>query len=60
MESPSKPRFYYQDGTGRDTYISINQGGNTISNFTSGSATIGTFARQSLDKINFSKSPRSP
>jgi hypothetical protein len=41
--SPAKTKLYHQDGTGRDTYIGFNSGGNTIGNFPAGSIHNGSF-----------------
>ena len=38
-------RIYNTDGTGRDTYISFNQGGNTVGNFPAMAAQSGSFGK---------------
>ena len=37
----TKARLYNTDGTGRDTYIGFNMGGNTIANFATPAASSG-------------------
>lgn len=54
----SKHNHYSTNGTGRDTYIGFNHGGNTVATFASPCASSGAFGFSSA--TNLQKAPRSP
>lgn len=57
--SPAKPKQYQTDGTGRDTYIGYDSGGNTIGNSPSPAAQSSRYAVNQVGKDTFFKA-RSP
>lgn len=57
--SPTKAKLYHQDGSGRDTYIGFNSGGNTVSFLPSAAAQSGGLGGNYVGP-NIARKARSP